>query len=79
MRGNCGKFNRGVGKSRNPVFILSIIIILIVNIVDVLTYNFIGFIVSGMLIYLLYVIVQLSTDTRYNSPIRACNNHFIAW
>lgn len=27
---NCGKFNRGVGESRNSVFILSIIIILIV-------------------------------------------------
>lgn len=27
-----GKFNRGVGENRNPVFILSIIIILIVNI-----------------------------------------------
>lgn len=79
MPENCGKFNRGVGESQNPVFILSIIIILIVNIVDVLTYNLIGFIVSGMLIYLLYVIVQLSIDTRYNSPINACNKRFIVW
>lgn len=76
---NCGKFNRGVGESQNPVFILSIIIILIINIVDILTYNVIGFISSGMLIYLLYVIVQLSTDTRYNSPINTCNKSFIAW
>lgn len=66
-------------KTETLFFILSIIIILIVNIVDVLTYKVIGFIVSGMLIYLLCVIVQLSTDTRYNSPINACNKSFIAW
>ena len=66
-------------KTETLFFILSIIIILIVNIVDVLTYKVIGFIVSGMLIYLLCVIVQLSTDTHYNRPINACNKRYIVW